>query len=64
MIKKKVKAIVIVFLIFETVVCNAEEKISLDEVIKEAKENNPEIKILQNKYLATKQKITTVKTLE
>ena len=42
----------------------AEEKISLDVVIKEAKENNPEIKMLQNKYLATVQKITAVKTWE
>ncbi len=44
--------------------CDAEEKISLDLVIKEAKENNPEIKMVHSKYLSTKQRIITVKTLE
>ena len=42
----------------------AEEKISLDVVIKEAKENNPEIKMLQNKYLATKSRLVGIKTWE
>lgn len=42
----------------------AEEKISLDVVIKESKENNPEIKMLQNKYLATKSRLVGIKTWE
>lgn len=42
----------------------AEEKISLDVVIKEAKENNPEIKMLNEKYLATKSQLVKVKTWE
>ncbi len=42
----------------------AEEKISLDLVIKESKENNPEIKMLQNKYLATKSRLVGIKTWE
>ncbi len=55
---------VIIFLITVVIVCEAEEKITLDQVIKQAKENNPEIKMLQEKYLATKQKIAIVKTLD
>jgi len=55
---------IIVFLITVIRFCETEEKISLDLMIKEVKENNPEIKMLHNKYLATKQKITTVKTWE
>jgi len=57
-----IACIIILILLFNF--CKAEEKISLDVVIKEAKENNPEIKMLQNKYLATVQKITAVKTWE
>jgi len=57
-----ITCIIILILLFNF--CKAEEKISLDVVIKEAKENNPEIKMLQNKYLAAVQKITAVKTWE
>jgi len=57
-----IACIIILILLFNF--CKAEEKISLDVVIKEAKENNPEIKMLQNKYLAAVQKITAVKTWE
>jgi outer membrane protein TolC len=47
-----------------TCLSKAEEIILLESVIKEVKENNPEIKILQNKYLADKQNIAIVKTWE
>jgi cobalt-zinc-cadmium efflux system outer membrane protein len=57
-----IACIIILILLFNF--CKAEEKISLDVVIKESKENNPEIKMLQNKYLAAVQKITEVKTWE
>ncbi|MFN3551069.1 MAG: TolC family protein, partial [Endomicrobiia bacterium] len=55
---------IIIFNFTSINIIEAEEKISLDVVIKEAKENNPEIKMLQNRYLATKQKIVPAKTLE
>jgi outer membrane protein TolC len=60
--KDFIACIIILILLFNF--CKAEEKISLDVVIKEAKENNPEIKMLQNKYLAAVQKITAVKAWE
>ncbi len=62
-----IKLSLICVIFFEITVINfskAEEKISLDAVTKEAKENNPEIKMLREKYLASKQKITAVKTWE
>lgn len=38
--------------------------VSLYELIRKVKENNPEIKALKEKYLAARQKITTVQTWE
>jgi len=64
----KTKLSIVCVIIFETFVinfCKAEEKtITPNEIIQEAKENNPEIKALTQKYLSTKQKIVTAKTLE
>ncbi len=55
---------IFIFVLTFTVPVYAEEYITLDSVIKIAKENNPEIKALSQKYLATKQKIAIVKTWE
>ncbi len=44
--------------------CSAENFITLDFMLEEAKKSNPEIKILQNKYLSSRQKVFQSTTLE
>ena len=64
----KISLLIIYIIFFEIILfnlCIPEEKsITVYEIIEQAKENNPEIKMLQNKYLAAVQKITAVKTWE
>lgn len=60
----QIRAVGVAFSFIFTFVAYAEEFISLDTLIKEAKENNPEIQALKQKYLSEKQKISTAKTWE
>jgi outer membrane protein TolC len=61
---KKIFVIDIILLSIVIPFLTGETQTNIYELIKIAKNNNPEIKMLQERYLATRQRITTVKTWE